>query len=174
MDRSPGSVENVMQAPATTPGSMRGNVIRVEVRSHEAPQVADASSIAGSICVSAALAERSLSRFRDRKVPTSLPCEKVGDLGVSRNRLKRASGGVHAEGFIQSEWERSSRLRWQACLRRRCNSALRFTSRPPSHARHLGALPGTHPLDDPPRSGRWHPPGSDGPSLWFSRARSPR
>jgi hypothetical protein len=30
VESSPRSVENVMQAPASTPGSIRGNVIRVE------------------------------------------------------------------------------------------------------------------------------------------------
>ena len=54
------TVEKVMQAPARTPGSIRGKVTRVEVRSHEAPHVADASSMAGSIWVRAALAERKM------------------------------------------------------------------------------------------------------------------
>jgi len=33
-----------------------------------------------------------LSRFRYRKVPADLSCEKIGDLGVSRDCLNRASG----------------------------------------------------------------------------------
>ena len=38
VDSSPSSVEKVMMAPAMTPGSMRGTVMRVEVRSQDAPQ----------------------------------------------------------------------------------------------------------------------------------------
>ena len=64
VDSSPRSVEKVMLAPARTPGSMRGKVIRSEVRSQEAPQVAEASSMAGSICVRAALAERKIYGMR--------------------------------------------------------------------------------------------------------------
>ena len=79
---------------------------------------------------------------------------------------------ARTEGLIQIGWERPSRVRWKPYLPGCCNSALCLTSRPPSHARHPAALAGAPPLDDPPRSRRWYPPGSGGTPLWFLPASS--